>query len=59
MKEWNETLQNAINQWIDNRIGDEGAMKISESLKANTALTSLDLSCDDNNKHIISEIQIQ
>ena len=31
------------NKWTDNRIGDEGANKISESLKINTTLTQLNL----------------
>ena len=31
---------------IDNQIGPEGAKAISESLKINTSLTELDLSCD-------------
>ena len=46
MKEmkWNK---NPIKQWTGNRIGDEGAKKISESLKTNTTLTELDLSGDD------------
>ena len=46
MKEmkWNT---NPINQWTDNEIGDEGAMKISESLKTNTTLTELNLGGDD------------
>ena len=35
-------------KWTGNNIGDEGAMKISESLMTNTTLTTLDLSCDDN-----------
>ena len=33
-------------KWIANNIGDEGASKISESLKINTTLTQLDLSCN-------------
>ena len=32
-------------KWTDNKIGSEGASKISESLKINTTLTQLDLSC--------------
>ena len=32
---------------IDNQIGDEGAKRISESLKINTSLTSLDLEGDE------------
>ena len=35
------------NEWTDNHIGDEGASKISESLKVNTTLTKLDMSCDE------------
>ena len=35
-------------KWKDNNIGYEGAAKISESLMANTTLTTLDLECDDN-----------
>ena len=31
-----------------NDIGAEGARMLSESLKTNTTLTSLDLSCDEN-----------
>ena len=46
MKElkWNT---NPIKQWTGNKIGDEGAIQISESLKTNTALTELDLCGDD------------
>ena len=49
MKElkWNT---NPIKQWTDNNIGAEGAIEISESLKTNTTLTELDLSCDNNNE---------
>ena len=39
VKEW---------KWTDNNIGDEGAVKISESLMTNTTLTQLYLSNDDN-----------
>ena len=41
---WNT---NPIKQWTGNKIGDEGAIQISESLKTNTTLTELNLSCDD------------
>ena len=41
--EWNT---NPIKQWTDNKIRKEGAMKISELLKTNTTLASLDLRCD-------------
>ena len=34
--------------WTGNKIGDEGAVKISESLMTNTTLTALDLRSDDN-----------
>ena len=34
--------------WTGNNIGAEGARMISESLKTNTTLTELDLSCDEN-----------
>ena len=34
------------NKWTGNKIGDEGAKKISESLMINTTLTQLDLSRD-------------
>ena len=46
MKElkWNT---NAIKQWTGNRIRDEGAIQISESLKTNTTLTELNLGGDD------------
>ena len=43
---WNE-IQNPIKQWTDNQIGAEGAIQISESLKTNTTLTSLNLECDE------------
>ena len=33
--------------WTANKIGDEGARMLSESLKTNTTLTELDLGCDD------------
>ena len=41
---WNT---NPIKQWTDNHIGAAGAIQISESLKTNTTLTSLNLSGDD------------
>ena len=34
-------------KWTANKIGAEGAMKISESLMTNTTLTELNLGCDD------------
>ena len=42
-----EENENEMKEWIVNEIGDEGAKTISESLKINTSLTSLDLSCDE------------
>ena len=39
--------ENEMNKWTGNEIGDEGASKISESLKVNTTLTKLDLSRDE------------
>ena len=38
-----EEMKNELKERIDNRIGHEGAQAISESLKINTSLTSLDL----------------
>ena len=38
-----------ISSWTGNKIGVEGAMKISESLMKNTTLTQLDLGCDGKN----------
>ena len=32
---------------IDNNIGDEGTMKLCESLKVNSSLTKLSLSCEE------------
>ena len=37
-----------MKKWTDNNIGDEGALKISESLMTNTTLTALGLGYDDN-----------
>ena len=42
-----EGNENEKNKWTGNEIGDEGASKISESLKVNTTLTELNLSCDE------------
>jgi len=33
--------------WTENRLGAEGARMISESLKTNTTLTTLDLNSDE------------
>jgi len=33
--------------WTGNSVRESGAIVISESLKANTTLTSLDLGCDE------------
>ena len=42
-----EGNENEMNKWTDNYIGNEGASKISETLRVNTTLTKLDLSCDE------------
>ncbi len=42
-----EVNENEMSKWTGNRIGDEGASKISETLKVNTTLTVLNLSCDE------------
>ena len=42
-----EGTENETNKWTDNKIGDSGANKISETLKVNTTLTELYLSCDE------------
>ena len=39
-RKWNE-------KWIGNQMGDEGAKRISESLKINTSLTILHLDSDE------------
>ncbi len=36
--------------WAANKIGVEGAVMISEALKANTTLTELNLGCNDDNR---------
>ena len=36
-----------MKKWVDNEIGDEGAKRISESLKINTSLKSLELYSDE------------
>jgi len=36
-----------MNKWTGNKIGAEGAIKISESLKVNTTLTELYLDGDE------------
>ena len=41
-----EKTKKRNDKWIANEIGYEGAKRIGESLKINTSLTSLDLSCD-------------
>ena len=47
--EINNRIEKMNNQiWTGNKIGDEGAKMISESLKINTTLTRLDLTCDEN-----------
>ena len=53
----------SIKQWTGNRVEDEGAIQISESLKTNTTLIELNLSGDDKDNSFLStwwnEIQIQ
>ena len=39
--------ENEMNKWTDNKIGAEGASKISEALKVNTTLTELNLGGDE------------
>ena len=47
---WYKMIQNDNNWiiWTDNNIGAEGARMISEALKTNTTLTTLDLGSDEN-----------
>ena len=46
MKEWKWNT-NPMKQWTGNKIGAEGAVRISELLKTNTTLTELNLGSDD------------
>ena len=46
-------------KWIDNQIGDEGAKTISESLKINTSLTSLNLGGDEKIRHENERIEMK
>ena len=46
-----------MKKWIDNQIGNEGAKTISESLKINTSLTKLDLSCDEKIRNEKKEVK--
>ena len=46
-KKERENKWKEMKKWIVNEIGDEGAKRISESLKINTSLTELDLRCDE------------
>ena len=48
--EKNENIQCKRKKWTVNIIGDEGSVKISESLMTNTTLTKLNLGGDDNIK---------
>ena len=41
-KKWEE-----YEKWIGNQIGIDGSKALSESLKINTSLMALDLSCDE------------
>ena len=45
--EMKKERRNEKEEWIDNQIGYEGAKTISESLKINTSLTTLDLNGDE------------
>ena len=49
-KKWKRESRNEMKEWIGNEIGTEGAKTISESLKINTSLTSLNLGCDEEDK---------
>ena len=40
---WKRENETKWKKWIGNQIGDEGAKRISETLKINTSLTELDL----------------
>ena len=42
------SIYNDGKNWADNKIGDEGARLMSESLKTNATLTTLNLSGDKN-----------
>jgi len=42
-----EGNENEMNKWTANKIGSEGASKISETLKVNTTLTELNLGGDE------------
>ncbi len=52
----NEFLKMSNEKWTGNKIGAEGAKKISELLKVNTALTKLDLSCNWNTRNWWNEL---
>jgi len=58
-KEKTKEKRRVNKKWTGNEIGDEGASKISESLKINTTLTELDLRRDEiinkNEKHKIKK----
>ena len=42
-----EGNENEMNKWTGNKIGDEGSNKISETLKVNSTLTTLNLFGDE------------
>ena len=46
MEEWEKKMKRN-DKCIDNKIGYEGVKTISESLKINTSLTTLNLGCDE------------
>ena len=45
--QWRREKERRNGKWIGNQIGYEGAKTISESLKINTSLTSLNLEGDE------------
>ncbi len=44
-------------KWIDNGIGPEGAQTLSETLKINTSMTSLNLEGNENENEMKEEIE--
>ena len=52
-----QTLPTANTNKSVNRIGDKGAGALSEALKTNTTLQSLDLECKQNNVWKMDELQ--
>ena len=57
---WKWEKEMKMKKWIVNYIGDEGAKRISESIKINTSLTKLYLGSDEkirneNEREVINE----